>query len=52
MGHVHMEEYMLPFLQKRCVSYFGFYGKQGAEAEALHRGYNQITASYTSNPNR
>ena len=46
--HVHMlEEHVLPFLRKWHVG-FGFHGEQGAEA--LHRGFNRIKASYTSIP--
>ena len=45
---LHMlEEHVLPFLRKWRVG-FGFHGEQGAEA--LHRGFNRIKASYTSIP--
>ena len=45
---LHMlEEHVLPFLQKWHMG-FGFHGEQGAEA--LHRGFNRIKASYTSIP--
>ena len=40
-----LEEHVLPFLKKWRVG-FGFHGEQGAEA--LHRGFNRIKASYTS----
>jgi hypothetical protein len=40
-----LEEHVLPFLWKWCVG-FGFHGEQGAGT--LHRGFNQIKASYTS----